>query len=358
MKLHTLTTRTTDPVERGTTLGRRYGGQVRRVGARYLAHFAALGQPAERVRTIAERSAEALRAWYPTLAIENDAYADAAGVERWVVAALTARTEVLAAVEPAREGECSTAVFVPETGTPETIQTWDWHAALVPEALLHELTPGEGRTVKLFTEFGSPGKIGVNSAGLGVHLNMLSHAADDDTGGVAVHAVARRILDEADTLDEAVSIAGSARFSASTALTVVTAGPEGRGAAVSLELSPAGVGVVAPATDGWLLHTNHFLDARLALHGTVPADSTSAERYAHLTEVRSTMPGLVPTERARALCGGARAGAAVCVHPDPNQPTHEQWGSLLTVSLDMVGCALTYATGDPDHAARAGFRRF
>ncbi|MET8473625.1 C45 family peptidase [Streptomyces sp. NPDC006422] len=353
MDLHSLTTDTVDPHERGTLLGARFGTEVARVSALYLEHFAALGLTAERVRELAEAGHEALRAWAPGLAAESDACADAAGVERWQVAAVGARTEILAACPPAGEGECSTAVYAAAGAAPQTVQTWDWHDHLVPDALLHAFTPAPGRSVKLFTEFGAAAKIGVNGAGLGVHFNILFHRADGAGGGVPVHAVARRILEEADTLEQAVEIAGSARVSASTSLTVVTA----RGAA-SLELSPLGLAVVRPGDDGWLLHTNHFLDPGLAEGDVCPGDSSTAERLAHLRAVRAALPGLKPAERAAALCGSEGGGAVVCMRPDAAKPLHEQWGTLLTVGLDVAGHALDYAVGTPDSAAAQGFRRF
>ncbi|MER5203518.1 C45 family peptidase [Streptomyces sp. NPDC002825] len=353
MELLTLTTRTTDPRERGALLGTRFGPRVRRVAELYRDHFAALGMPADRVRSLATSSHDALRAWAPNLAEESDACADAAGVERWTVAAVGARTEILAGCPQPGKGECSTAVFAPAGAAPQTVQTWDWHDRLVPYALLHELTPSEGRRVKLFTEFGAPGKIGVNSAGLGVHFNILFHASDSAGGGVPVHAVARRILDEADTLDRAVEIASTARVSASTSLTVVTAS-----AAASLELSPAGLAVVPAAEDGWLLHTNHFLDAGLAAADTGPADSMTAERLAHLREVRTAMPGLSPAERARAFCGDGGAEAVVCMRPDENKPQHEQWGTLLTIGLDVTHCAIDYLADAPHEAPATGLARF
>ncbi|MFE4256727.1 C45 family autoproteolytic acyltransferase/hydrolase [Streptomyces sp. NPDC056910] len=353
MELHTLKTETVDPGERGSLLGTRYGAQVRRAGELYLEHFALLGIPADRVRDIAERSRAALRAWAPGLAEESDACADAAGAERWTVAAVGARTEILAACRPDPEGECSTAVFAPAGRRPETMQTWDWHDSLVPDGLLHELTPRKGRTVKLFTEFGAAGKIGVNSAGLGVHFNILFHQADSDAGGVPVHAIARHILDEADTLDQAAELASTARVSASTSLTVVTTG-----AAASLELSPAGLAVVPAGEDGWLLHTNHFLDAGLCTGDVHSPESSTAERFAYLRAVRSDLPGLAPAERAKALCGSPGPDAVICMRPDEGKPLHEQWGTLLTIGLDVANCALDYVAGTPDEAARLGLTRF
>lgn len=359
MRLHTLSTETThDPRQRGRAVGSRFATRIGRAGELYLAHFDAVGIDRDTVAAITDRSHRALRVWHPALAAESDAMAEAAGVPRWVVAALGARTEVLVAAPPSAEGECSTAVRVAAgLAQPETVQTWDWHDHLAPDGLLHALTAASGRRVRLFTEFGMPAKIGVNDAGLGVHFNFLSHASDTVAGGVPVHAVVRRVLEEAGTIDEAVAIAATAPVSASAALTVCTAGADGARVA-SIELSPADGAVVGPDRDGWLLHTNHFLDPTLSAGDTMPPESTTAERHAHLVEVRAAMAGLAVAERAKAMCGAAGSAAPVCLAPDPTLPPHERWTTLLTISIATAEPALHYRAGTPDVAADLGFQRF
>ncbi|MFB7592823.1 C45 family autoproteolytic acyltransferase/hydolase [Streptomyces sp. NPDC056169] len=358
MKLHTLRTTTTDPHDRGREIGTRYADQVRDVSARYLAHFKVLGVPETTVRDISAHSYDALRDWSPGLAVESDGIAEASGIEPWQVAAVGARTEVLAAAPASGKGECTTAVYVPPVGgPPETIQTWDWHDSLTPDGLLLSLVTGTGRRVKLFTEFGTAAKIGVNDAGLGLHFNILRHRSDDATGGVPVHAVARRVLEEATTVAEARDIIASARLSASTVLTVVTY-RDGRAAAASIEMSPSGLAVVQPDTDGWVIHTNHFLDPGLADGDSGTPESMSVERYEHARAVRGSMTGHSGPERAAAFCGSDGAAAVVCVHADASRPGHEQWGTLLTASLDVPGFALDHRTGNPDTAAREGLDQF
>src|SRR4051794_30759371 len=123
MKLHTLSTTTTDPHARGREIGGRYAEQVRQVSAGYLAHFALLGISRPQVREIVAASVEALAEWYPALVAESDGIAEAAGLEPWQVAAVGARTEVLAAVRAG--GECTPPVDVPPArGGPGAIPTW------------------------------------------------------------------------------------------------------------------------------------------------------------------------------------------------------------------------------------------
>ncbi|MDL9978559.1 C45 family autoproteolytic acyltransferase/hydolase [Microbacterium sp. ASV49] len=353
MKLHTLTTTATSPAERGREIGTRYALHVRDASARYLAHFELLGITETTVRETADASHDALRAWAPGIAEESDAMADAAGLEAWQVAAVGARTEILAKAPTL--GECTTAVYVPPAGgAPETIQTWDWHDTLAPDGLLLAFATKGGRGVKLFTEFGTAAKIGVNDGGLGLHFNILSHRSDGVDAGVPVHAIARRVLEEATTVAEARDLAASAAVSASTVLTVATV----HDGAASIEMAPDGIGVVRPAEDGWLIHTNHFLDPVLAAGDTITADAVSTERFEHTREARAAMVALTPAQRAGAFCGTDGAGAIVCMHPDAAKAVHEQWGTLLTISLDVAGFGLDYRAGTPDEAARDGLERF
>lgn len=356
MELHALTVDTTDARERGRVIGTRFAPQLRAATERYLRHFAALGIDRATVEAIVDASWSALRGWSPSLAAESDAMALAAGLAPRDLAAVAARTEVLAAAPG--PGECTTAVHVPPGGgAPETIQTWDWYDTLAPEGLLLDLATPAGRRVKLFTEFGTAAKIGVNDAGLGLHFNILRHASDSLAGGVPVHAIARRVLEEATTVAEAVDIARSARVSASTVLTVATF-RDGRAEAASIEMAPAAVAVVRPGDDGWLVHTNHFLDGALAAGEAGTPESVSIERLEHVHAVRQAMAGAGAPERAGAFCGPDGGAAVVCMRPDEALPEHEQWGTLLTVSLDIAGFGLDHLAASPDLAAHHGLDRF
>ena len=187
-----------DPHARGTAIGTAWR---ERIGAGWQAYerlFGAAGAGPRLQREVAERSLERTRSWAPALADEITGIAAGAGLEPWRVAALNARTEVLAAAGAATAGECSTFVVAPPGGgPPRTIQTWDWYEDLRDNVLLLTVETGPGGAVHLFTEFGIVGKIGVNEAGLGLHFNILHHAADGGAPGVPVHVVARRILDDA-----------------------------------------------------------------------------------------------------------------------------------------------------------------
>ncbi len=358
MKIHSYVSDTSNPQVRGRQIGENWADEIRRTVALYLAFFPRIGVDPQQVRDVGEASLAALESWSPDLASEMVAMAEGAQLPVWQLASLNARTEILALMPADAEGECSTAVYAPAgAGAPRTIQTWDWHDSLAPAGLMLQLITRCGLTVKLFTEFGMLGKIGVNSAGLGLHFNILHHESDHDAAGVPVHAVARGLLEEATTVDQAIALARSAKVSASTVLTVFSH-RESSPRAASIELSPAATAVVVPREDGWLLHTNHFLDRQLAKGECMPDSSTTRERLAHLNVVAPSMVCSDVRERADAMCGASGEAAPVCFHPDMTQPDTERWDTMLTISIDTQDCVLEYATGNPKVLSRTGCTRF
>ncbi len=164
------------------------------------------------------------------------------------------------------------------------MQNWDWYAAMADNWLQWTIPHPDGRMVTTVTEYGVVGKIGINGRGLGTMFNILHHR-DDGIGavGVPVHVVARRILDTATDVADALRICESAHatgLSASTSITIVD-----RRTAVMAELWPGGVGRVDPDRDGLLMRTNHFLSSPACAGDTGPdSDSDTLQRYAYLRD--------------------------------------------------------------------------
>lgn len=343
----THTSTVVDPLARGREFGARWRSAVHATVDGYLALFH--GDPRVRGWSLAALSQTA--AWAPALALEMTGIALGAGLEPWQVAAVNARTEILAALRDTGDGECSTAVAL--TGAePRTVQTWDWYDHLRDVPVLWAFDSGTGVAVRTFTEFGVLAKIGVNSAGLGVHFNILRHVSDHSRIGVPVHLVARRVLAEATTVEEAAAVARSARVSASTALTVVTAG-----AAATIELSPAGVAVV-PA-GGVLVRTNHFLDADLAVGERLGVERPlTYDRLAHLRAHAAELASGDVTARARGLLSHAPDGAPVCAHADPALPFDQRWETVATIALDVTTTQIHVHEGGPCRVTDSTWQTF
>ncbi|TCP49942.1 isopenicillin-N N-acyltransferase-like protein [Tamaricihabitans halophyticus] len=334
----------TDPAARGSALGATYHAEIAATYATYTGLFGAHGLHPDQLRDYGLAALGEIRAWAPELATEIAGIAEGSGLPEWQLGVLNARTEILAAATVNGAGECSASVVLPSDGAaPRTMQTWDWHDTHRDVMLAWQLEPTPGHRVATFTEYGLLGKIGVNSAGLGLHFNVLRHHSDSARIGVPVHMVARRILDQASTVAEAARIARSARLSASSVLTVVT-----RTEARCLELCPAGVGEVLPE-DGFLLHTNHFLAPELADgERTLETLSSTFEREAWLrSRAAAALSSEDRTDRAHAFRAHRADGAPVCAHPDPALPAHERWETLATISLDVLARRMYVHRGGP-----------
>ncbi|MDQ8702592.1 C45 family peptidase [Streptomyces sp. LHD-70] len=329
-----------EPRERGREFGETWRGRVAATVAGYRDLFARGG-----VHDLAGPGADALAAverWAPELAAEIRGIAEGAALPVTDVAAVNARTEILAGARGG--GECSTVVALGGPGAePVAVQNWDWYAGLADNWLEWEIPQAEGRRTTTLTEFGVVGKIGVNDRGVGCLFNILHHREDRPKGGVPVHVIARRLLDTAYTVTDALRTAGTAPVSASTTLTVVGGLAAGR-TAIACELWPGGPGHVLPDADGLLLHTNHFLTRPGSDGDTEPVtDPDTLVRYDVLRRALHGKGATLTTEAAvDALCDHT---GGLCAHAPDDRP--DAFRTLATVRIDFATRALHITSGPP-----------
>ncbi len=273
------------------------------------------------------------------------------------MAALNARTEILAAHGHVRAAECSTAACTADAaagGRALAAQTWDWLPELADLWFVWTIEHPDGRVVHTLTEPGIVGKIGVSAAGVGVLLNILRHDRDGAPIGTPVHVACRRVLDEATTFEEALALLRSMRPSASSCLTVADAVT-----AACAEVSPAGLGLHLPDDRGLVAHTNHFL-AEPGRDGDLEA-ATYPDTVARLEAVERALeraePGAVADDTlVGVLCAHGCGDEHVCLHAVPDAPFGDAWATLATVVCDPGRGRLRVAAGGPRHlAASAGW---
>ena len=318
--------------------------------------FAAAGLEQARVRQLALAARDALTGWAPDLAAELDRYAEGCALPAWRIHAVNARTELLAAAGAASRGECSAVAGAGAAGTMVGAQTWDWHQELAGGWAVLEY-PGTHYPFVTLTEAGLLGKIGVNSAGVGLLFNILSHRSDTGDGGVPVHAVARRILDSAADVEAGLAILRSAPLAASSCFTLLDATR-----VACLEASPAGVAELPPGR--WSVHTNHFQDPELSASALpVDAESDSVPRHEVLL-ARLAGAGAVEGSTGSAegladlLCAHEADGAAVCCHARPGAPLGTGWQTLATVALEAADRRISVLAGGPCGRPEQRWRRF
>ncbi len=337
--------------DRGAGLGRAQAeriGQMCEVYDRLFETAAGLG-PAD-VRGHGGQAMEVIAGWAPELADEIEGIAAGSGIDVERVAALNARTELLAAARG--RGECSTIAClgtITADGEPIGIQTWDWHEEVAGCWMHWTIDHPDGRRVETMTEAGIVGKVGMSSDGVGVLLNILGHRLDGPPVGVPVHVICRRVLDEADNAVRALELVAAAEVSASSAVTIVADDEDG-GACCTVELSPAGPGFVTPDDRGVLLHTNHFL----AEPGR-PGDSMvrlgpdSVLRLDHARRGTARLEtGAIDEDAILSVMRSHRGGSgAICCHPAEGAPFGERWRTLATVTVRPAQRELTLRRGGP-----------
>lgn len=348
MNVRTHVSAPASPADRGEELGAAHGDAVALTLERYRMLFAQLaGEPVD----VGAAGAQALRTieeFAPEAAAEIRGIAGGAGLEPADVAALNARTEILAGLGASVRAECTTVVSIDgATGAVLTMQTWDWHDLLAESWFAWTIEHPDGHVVHTVTEYGILGKIGVSSHGIGLHLNILRHSGDGGRSGVPVHVLARTVLDRARNPGEAVALLGGAETSASSALTLVGDGPRGS-TAITAEVASVGPRFVAPSEEGLLLHTNHFLDPHLAAGDEAPR--WAPDSYLRLEVLRRRLHEQIPHDREglRATLSDHSAGPpSICSHADPDAAIGDQWATLATISLEVAGCALWVHAGPP-----------
>ncbi|MDF0514212.1 C45 family autoproteolytic acyltransferase/hydrolase [Agromyces sp. H3Y2-19a] len=343
-----------DPLERG----RERGAQLRDAlpaGLRtYLELFAKYELDEAVVRDLALSCADAVGGWRPARLAEMDGLAAGAGVEPWHVYALNARTEILSQGVGAAPGECSTigrrVRFADGSVRTFGLQTWDWHHQLDGEWHTHE-TRGGRYDVAGLTEHGMLGKIGVNSAGLALHFNILGHRTDG-AGGVPVHVLSATVLEEAASVDEAVELVRDAPRSASSSFTLLDADT-----VVTTDITPIGVFVVEPV-DGTVVRTNHFLSREAqAQEKTEIYQPDSDERYGLIAARFADYPEPRTDEELLAFLYSDPGQPLLCHRPDLTLPFGERWATLATVRLDPAARTARISNGTPIDARAGAWRQ-
>jgi isopenicillin-N N-acyltransferase-like protein len=172
----------------------------------------------------------------------------------WIVA-LNARTEILALSGKISVNECTSLCF---TARPILGQTWDWGKPLEGLCSVMKITQPDGHVIRMMSEPGIIGKIGMNNAGLGVCLNILT--LGDKLDGVPIHVMLRAILDCKSAAEAAAVISRAPTGKSSN---IIVADDSGH----CFDLEFAGGETLSPdMVNGCYAHTNHYLGKEINGH--------------------------------------------------------------------------------------------
>ncbi|MDG4774429.1 C45 family peptidase [Solwaraspora sp. WMMD792] len=375
------------PAEYGAGYGTAAASVIARNIEHYLRRFrdeAGLSRSAVRIAGGTFRNAS--RAAHPRIVEALDAVAGGAGVHVDEVYALNARTELLygtgrtaadpppsdptgpgpgsgsgSGPDPGRDvgpdgsaGGCTAAgVLGSRTADGHLLlgQNWDWHPDQRDTMVLLRTTDERGLTVLTLTEAGMLAKAGLNSAGLGVCINMLGSDRDGlapgRLPGVPYHVLLRAVL-EAGSLGQATRVACRTPRNASINLLLGQAGPAG-GELLDLEVVPGDVGWTHPV-DGVLTHANH-LETALPVRDTTKnlggSSMFRAARARRLLVERAAGGPLSLADLADVFHDHLGLPLAICRHLDERDAPADQAETVYSVLIDLDARRLGLAAGPP-----------
>jgi len=192
-----------------------------------------------------------IKTFNPEYLVEINAIAKGADVDPLWIVALNSRTEILSQTG-VFANECTAMCFVEQSILG---QTWDWGLALEPLTVLMTMIQPDGHKIRMITEPGIIGKIGMNSIRLGVCLNILTLGKKLD--GLPIHILLRAVLDCRSLNDARVLLE---RHASGKASNLIVADANGNG----FDMEFCGDDCYFPQPNkGVLLHTNHYLGASI-----------------------------------------------------------------------------------------------
>ena len=305
----------------------------------------------------------------PALLAEIEGIAAGAGRQPNEILALNARTEILPPSYPGEAhpdrakisaanaklgvpdwGECTSIAVKPAqsaSGTTLLAQNWDWLGAQRAALVLLRVRDADGAACLTLTEAGMLAKIGLNSRGFGVCLNILRSTGDGSRPGVPVHVLLRALLAR-DSVADAIAFARTLSFGASS--NVLCADASGDTAA--LEFSPYGLEVVRGAGAA-LCHTNHFLSPAAAMHQAPLVSSLSTvPRLQRITALTGAHNGkFSPADLQRMLRDESDGYLSICRSPDPSLAPEARIETVASVVMDLGARVMHLAPDVPSRAA-------
>jgi isopenicillin-N N-acyltransferase-like protein len=238
-------------------------------------------------------------------------------------------------------------------------QNWDWIPGI--RGVVQRYKPDRGPEVLAFTEAGIiGGKIGLNSAGVGLLINGLVSDKDDWSRlGTPFHVRCWQAL-LSESMEEAVRrVRGSPSSCSANFLLGQARGPEA--VAVDLEMAPVGVEEVRPG-GGFLLHANHFLrEEELGIRQPLLKERTSTyERYRRLEDLlrqRVSRGERLGIEDVKGLLRDHDGHPnSICRHQEENLPPEERYETVVSVIMDLQAREMLISSGPPCASDYARFR--
>lgn len=196
-------------------------------------------------------------------------------------------------------------------------------------------------------------KIGFNSAGVGVCLNILRSVfdgapKDGKPAGVPTHVLLRALLKRSSVRD-AIAFCSKLSFGGSSNILMADRG----GDAASLEFSPKGLRVVR-GEGATLCHTNHFVHPEAAgWQATQVPNLSSLRRLERARQHAAARPKHGVEDLKRLLRDESAGLLSICREPDRSLPPEAQIESVASVIMELSRGIMHVA---PDMPSRTDYQ--
>ncbi|KAB8224584.1 acyl-coenzyme A:6-aminopenicillanic acid acyl-transferase-domain-containing protein [Aspergillus novoparasiticus] len=200
------------------------------------------------VREIAKDWQSEIEQKWPRYYHEIQGISDGAGLPFVDVLALNIRTEI--AFGMFNDG--CTSLYWKTQSNSFLAQNWDWMEEQKQNLIILEITRDDGPRIKMITEAGIIGKIGLNELGVGVCLNAIK-VPGSDSSRLPVHLALRSVLDSP-SVDDAVRRLEDAGIAASAHILIAD-----KDKAIGVESTSETIRLGDVNAQNRIFHANHLL---------------------------------------------------------------------------------------------------
>lgn len=341
-----------EPRERGRMHGALARDQVGLSVERYMArfaHFAGL-RPTE-VRERAADLAPVIREYDSEILEEIEGVAEGAGFGREDLLAVNCRSEIMFGTAPVNE--CTSFAIQPDAsanGHTYVGQNWDWAPQVKETLILLCIKQPPKPTVVLLDEAGMVGRMGLNSAGIGLCTNTL--ISEQRQRGVPYNVLLRGMLNQKTMAGAIAALVQPGRAISANYLIA-----HGHGQVLNIETSPVHVEHSGPR-NGLITHANHFTGVRCTGRDlTLERFPDSLYRDCRLRDrLERSLPAITEDDIKEALQDDFGAPDAICRSVNLDLDELDRIETVASIITDATEQRFLVLCGAPDQTPYTEFQ--
>ncbi|MFL0365566.1 C45 family autoproteolytic acyltransferase/hydrolase [Pseudobacillus sp. 179-B 2D1 NHS] len=302
-------------------------------------------------REMALKHAEAISKYDDDLIKEMEGVAAGAGVDFEDILALNTRSEIALSGKYSQFSDGCTAIGVMPPMSSGVIigQNWDWKSAQSESLLYVEIEQTGKPNIKMMTEGGIIGKIGCNSAGLGVCLNAL--LTDKKSNRIPIHLGLRSVLNSF-TYSEAI-LRIDEGLMASAANFLIGSAENQNGIVMNVEVSPAGIDI-EESVDGYVVHTNHICSSFIKSHIADKNEYIETDSLVRMNRARQLIRGQAAQNKKAGEASFKQWLSDQYNFPDSinhfindKLPPHRRMETIFSIIMNLSGKKMLVCVGKP-----------